>query len=103
MEGNMNGLPRWKENRIRQEVHPAHLKHPKTLFNGDGAHGAYPLGRNGTSVLFLEQTPGTRSVKRTPNRRKENRLPWMILRLALLAAGVALYLWVYLGQFGIHR
>src|ERR1700746_369512 len=103
MEGDMNGLPRWKENRIRQEVHLAHLKHPKTLFNGDGAHGAYPPGRNGTSVLFLEQTPGTRSDKRTPNRRKENRLPWMIVRLALLAAGVALYLWVYLGQFGIDR
>ena len=103
MEGNMNGLPRWKENRIRQEVHLARLKHPKTLFNGDGAHRAYPPGRNGTSVLFLEQTPGTGSDKRTPNRRKENRLPWMILRLALFAAGVALYLWVYLGQFGIHR
>jgi len=34
---------------------------------------------------------------------KENRLPWMILRLALLAVGVAAWLWVYLGQFGIHR
>jgi hypothetical protein len=61
------------------------------------------IGRNGTSVLFLEQTPGTGSDKRTPHRRKENRLPWMILRLALFAAGAALYLWVYLGQFGIHR
>ena len=100
MEGNMNGLSRWKENRIRQE---AHLKHPKTSFNGDAAHGAYPLGWSGISVLSLEQTPGTRSDKRTPIRQKENRLPWMILRLALLAAGVALYLWVYLGQLGIHR
>jgi hypothetical protein len=81
----------------------AHLKHPKTLFNGDGAHGAYPLGRNGTSVRFLEQRPNTRSDKRTSNRRNENRLPWMILRLALLAIGVAAWLWVYLCQFGIHR
>ena len=103
MEGNMNGLPRWKENRIRQEVHLAHLKHPKTLFNGDGAHGAYPLGRNGTSVRFLEQRPNTGSDKRTSNRMNENRLPWMILRLALLAIGVAAWLWVYLCQFGIHR
>ena len=103
LEGNMNGLPRWKENRIHQEVHLAHLKHPKTSFNGDGAHGAYPLGRNGTSALLFEQTVGARSDKRTPNRTKGTRLPWMILRLALLAAGVAFYLWVYFGQFGIHR
>jgi hypothetical protein len=81
----------------------AHLKHPKTLFNGDDAHGAYPLGRNGTSVRFLEQRPNTGSDKRTSNRRNENRLPWMILRLALLAIGVAAWLWVYLCQFGIHR
>jgi hypothetical protein len=94
---------RWKESRIRQEVHLAQLKHPKTSANGAGAHGAYPLGWNGTSVLFLEQTPGTRSDKRTPNRRKENRLPWAILRLGLLAVGVAAWLWVYLVQFGIHR
>ena len=44
-------------------------------------HGAYPLGRNGTSVRFLEQRPNTGSDKRTSNRRNENRLPWMILRL----------------------
>jgi hypothetical protein len=81
----------------------AHLKHPKTLFNGDGAHGTYPVGRNGTSVRFLEQRPNTGSDKRTSNRRNENRLPWMILRLALLAIGVAAWLWVYLCQFGIHR
>jgi hypothetical protein len=75
----------------------------KDLGQWSRAHGAYPLGWNGTSVLFLEQTPGTRSDKRTPNRRKENRLPWAILRLALLAVGVAAWLWVYLVQFGIHR
>jgi hypothetical protein len=99
----MSELPRWKENRIRQEVHLVHLKHPKTLFNGDGAHGTYPVGRNGPSVRFLEQRPNTGSDKRTSNRRNENRLLWMILRLALLAIGVAAWLWVYLCQFGIHR
>ena len=30
-------------------------------------------------------------------------LSGMILRLALLAIGVATWLWVYLGQFGVHR
>jgi hypothetical protein len=99
----MSGLPRWKENRIRQEIHLAHLKHAKTSSNGAGVDGTYPLGSNGTSVLVLEQRLDSGSDKRTSNRRKENRLPWTILRLALLAAYVALYLWVYLGQFGIHR
>jgi hypothetical protein len=70
-EGNM----RWKENRIRQEIPLAHLKHPKSSANGAGAHGAYPLGWNGTSVLFLEQTPGTRSEKRIRDRKEKNRLP----------------------------
>jgi hypothetical protein len=28
--GKMSGLPRWKENPIRQEIHLAHLKHAKT-------------------------------------------------------------------------
>jgi hypothetical protein len=101
--GNMSGLPRWKENRIRQEIHLAHLKHAKTSSNGAGVDGTYPPGSNGTSVRFLEQRPNTGSDKRTSNRRNENRLPWMILRLALLAIGVAAWLWVYLCQFGIHR
>ncbi len=99
----MSGLPRWKENRIRQEIHLAHLKHAKTSSNGAGVDGTYPPGSNGTSVRFLEQRPNTGSDKRTSNRRNENRLPWMILRLALLAIGVAAWLWVYLCQFGIHR
>jgi hypothetical protein len=99
----MSGLPRWKENQIRQDVPLAYLKHPKTSANGAGAHGAYPLGWNGTSVLFLEQTPGTRSEKRIRDRKEKNRLPRIILRVALLAAYLAVWLWVYSGQFGIHR
>jgi hypothetical protein len=94
----MNGLQRWKENRIRQEILLAHLKHTQASSDGAGAHEAYPLGSNGTSVLFLEQRPDTGSDKRTSNRRKENRLPWMIFTSRLSA-----WLWVYLGQFGIHR
>ena len=104
MEGNMSGLPRWKENRIRQEIHLAHLKHAKTSSNGAGVDGTYPPGSNGTSVPFLEQRPrilGPISEPRTEGTRID--LSGMILRLALLAIGVATWLWVYLGQFGIHR
>ena len=99
----MSGLPRWKENGIRKEIHLAHLKQAKTSSNGAGVDGTYPLGSNGTSVLFLEQRPDTGSDERTSHRRKELRLPWMILRLALLAAYVALLFWVYSDRFGIHR
>jgi hypothetical protein len=42
----MSGLPRWKENRIRQEIHLAHLKHAKTSSNGAGVDGTYPPGRH---------------------------------------------------------
>ena len=103
MEGNMSGLPRWKENRIRQEIHLAHLKHAKTSSNGAGVDGTYPPGSNGTSVRFLEQKPDTGSINEPRTEGTSIDFPWMILRLALLAIGVAAWLWVYLGQFGIHR
>ena len=95
----MSGLERWKENRIRQEIYWVHLKHTDASPSGGGLNGGKLQTWNGRSVLLLEQTLGTRAEKRIPNRREKNRLPWMIVRVALLAAG----LWVYLGQFVIHR
>jgi hypothetical protein len=59
----MSGYARWKENRIRQEIHLAHLKHAKTSSNGARVDGTYPPGSNGTSVRFLEQRPDTGSDK----------------------------------------
>ena len=93
----MSGLERWKENRIRQGIDRVHLKHTDASPSGAGLNGGNLQAWNGTSVLLLE--PGTRAEKRIPNRREKNRLPWLIVRVALLAAG----LWVYLGQFVIHR
>jgi hypothetical protein len=103
MERIMSGLPRWKEYRIRQEIWREHLKHTRNSSNGAGLNAANLEGWNGTSVLLLEQIPGTRSDERIPNRSKRNRLPWIILSVALSVAGVAAYLWVYLSQFGIYR
>ena len=54
----MSGLPRWKENRIRHEIYLGHLKHTNTSPSGAGFNGANRQGWNGTSVLFLEETPG---------------------------------------------
>jgi hypothetical protein len=103
MEAIMSESTRWKENRIRQEIYKEDLKHPKTAFSGVDYNGANIQGWIGTSVLLIEQTPGTRLDKWIPNRRKEHRLPWIIRRLALFATGLGISLWVYLGKFGIHR
>jgi hypothetical protein len=92
----MSGSARWKEDRIRERIYLEQLKHTETLPNGAGFNGANSQG--GTPVRFLQQTFGSRS----PNRRKKNHLPWNILRVALLAAWVAICVWVYLGQFAIH-
>ncbi len=92
----MSRSARWKEDRIRERIYLEQLKHTETLPNGAGLNGAN--SQDGTPVLFLQQTFGSRS----PNRRKKNQLLWNILRVALLAAWVAICVWVYLGQFGIH-
>ena len=94
----MSGLERWKENRIRQEIYWVHLKHTDASPSGGGLNGGKLQAWNGTSAILLEQTLGPRA-EGIPNRREKNRLPWIIVRVALLAAG----LWVYLGQFVIHR
>ena len=60
----MSGLPRRRENRIRQEIYLGHLKHTNTSPSGAGFNGANRQGWNGTSVLFLEETPGMGSAKR---------------------------------------
>ena len=92
----MSGSARWKEDRIRERIYLEQLKHTETLPNGAGLNGANSQG--GTPALFLQQTFGSRS----PNRKKKNQLPWKFLRVALLAAWVAICVWVYLVQFRIH-
>jgi hypothetical protein len=79
----MSGSERWKEDGYPGErvlVEPTH--------------------RAKTPAFFLRQTAGNRSGKLIPNRKKKDRLLWIMLRVALLAAGVVVWLWVYLGQFG---
>lgn len=93
----MSRSARWKEERIRERIYLEQLKHTETLPNGASLTGASLSG--GTPRLFLQQT----FAGRRPNRRKQNQLPWNILRVALLAAWLAICVWVYLGQFGIHR
>ncbi len=97
----MSGSARWKEDQIRQEIYLRHLKQTNTASSG-GHSGANLDGWNGTPAPFLKKEAGIRWEKRIPNRREKNGLSWITLPIALLAAGVAVSLWVYLGQFGIH-
>ena len=93
----MSGSARWKEDRIRQRIFLEPLKHTETVPKGAGLNGTNSQG--GPPVLFLQQTLDRRS----PNRRARYQLFWNILRVALLAVWVAICVWVYLGQFGIHQ
>ena len=90
----MNGLARWKANRIRREIYLEHLKHTNTSSGGPGFGEASQKTWNETSVLFFEKKPAARW--------KKNRSPWIILPIALLAPGVATCVSVYLGHLGIH-
>jgi hypothetical protein len=76
----MSGLERWKE-----DGYPT----------GADLSGTNSQGQ--TPAFFLRQTAGNRSGKLVPNRKKKDRLLWIMLRVALLAAGVVVWLWVYLG------
>jgi hypothetical protein len=93
----MSRSARWKEERIRERIYQEQLKHPETLPNGAGLTGANSPG--GTPALFLQQTFASQRL----NRRKQNQLSWNILRVALLAVWLAICVWVYFGQFGIHQ
>ena len=92
----MNRSAQWKEDRIRERIYLERLKHTETLLNGAGLNGANSPGE--TPEPWLQRTFGSR----IPNRRQKNLLPWTLLRVALLVVWVAICVWVYLGQFGIH-
>ena len=97
----MSGSARWKEERIRQEVYLEHLRYTEMSPNGAGRNGGKLQVQ--TSIPFIPQPLANRSGMPVLNRRKKNKLPWMMLRVALLGAWAAICVWVYLGQFGIHR
>ena len=66
----MSELERWKENRVRHEIYRVRLKHTGASPSGGGLSGGNLQAWNGTSVLLLEQTLGTRAEKRIPNEGK---------------------------------
>lgn len=81
----------WRENRVREEGYKQDLKQIDTL-----AHETGLPKSNGATFAPREQKPEVRPAK---NKKKNRRLRWIILPLAILAAGGATWFWIYSSQF----
>jgi hypothetical protein len=99
----MSTFRRWKEERIRHYIYLEQLKTTQNLSNGVSLNGARAEGRNESSDLFLKVRPDSVRDRRTSTKKEKDGFPWMIVRLAILAAGAAAWIWLYHGQLGVHR
>ena len=76
---------------MREEGYKQDLKQIDT-----SAHETGLLKSNGATIAPREQKP---QVRRAENKKKNRRLHWIILPLAILAAGGATWFWIYSSQF----
>jgi multidrug resistance efflux pump len=81
----------WRENRVREEIYKQDLKQIDT-----SAHETGLPKSNGATFAPREQKPEVRPAE---NKKKNRRLRWIILSLAILAAGGATWFWIYSSQF----
>jgi hypothetical protein len=98
----MSTFRRWKEERIRHYVYLEQLKATQNLSGGVSLNGARSEGRNESSDRFLHLGPDSVRDRRTSTAKENDVFAWM-LRLAILAVGVATWFWLYLCQLGVHR
>jgi hypothetical protein len=99
----MSTFRRWKEERIRHYIYLEQLKTTQNLSNGVSLNGARAEGRNESSDLLLQVRPDSVRDRRISTKKEKDGFPWMIVRLAILAAGAAAWFWLYHGQLGVHR
>jgi hypothetical protein len=99
----MSTFRRWKEERIGHYIYLEQLKNTRNLSDGVGLNGARAEGRNGRSDLFRQVRPDSVGGSGTPAKKENSGLPWIIVRLAILATGAAAWFWLYHGQLGVHR
>jgi membrane fusion protein, multidrug efflux system len=81
----------WRENRVREEVYKQDLKQIDP-----SAHETGLPKSNGATIAPREQKPEIRPAE---NKKKNRLLRWIILPLAILAAGGATWFWIYSSQF----
>jgi hypothetical protein len=99
----MSTFRRWNEERIRHYIYLEQLKNTQNLSDGVSLNRARAEGRNGRSDLFLQVRPDSVHGRRTSTKKENGGLPWMIVRLAILAAGAAAWFCLYHGQLALHR
>ena len=99
----MSELSRWKEFRIRQEIYLESLKQsslPSNQVSSDVTNTE--ISPEGVEWLRREN-PDLRADRQVPTRTKKHRLSGMLLRSGVLAGGVAICVWLWWVEFGIHR
>jgi hypothetical protein len=99
----MSELSRWKEFRIRQEIYLESLKQSSLASNQVGSGGTNTEASHTSLELLRRDNPGLRAGEKVPTRTKKHRLSGMLLRSGVLAAGVAICVWLWWVEFGIHR
>ena len=99
----MSTFRRWKEERIGHYIYLEQLKTTQNLSHGVSLNGARSEGRHGSSDPFPQVRPDSVRDRRTSNKKENGGLPWILVRLAILAAGAGGWFWLYHGQLGMHR
>jgi hypothetical protein len=93
----------WKEERIGHYSYLEQLKTTQNLSNGVGLNGARCEERDGSSAPFLQVRPDSVLDRPSSAKKEHGGFSWIIVRLAILAAGAAGWFWLYHGQLGVHR
>jgi hypothetical protein len=99
----MSELSRWKEFRIRQEIYLESLKKSLLAPNHVDSGGTNPGVRHTGLELLPCDNPGRRAGRPVSTPTKNYRLSGRLLRSGVLAGGVAICLWLWWVEFGIHR
>jgi hypothetical protein len=99
----MSELSRWKEFRIRQEIYLESLKQSSLTSNqvGSGRTNS-EVGHTNLELLSCDN-PGLRVGRPVSTRTKRHRLSGMLLGSGVLAGGIAICVWLWWVEFGIHR
>ena len=93
----------WKEERIRHHIYLDQLKTAQNSSDGVSLNGVRFEQRNGSPALFLQGLPDNLRDRRTATKEERHGFSWMVVHLAILAAGAAAWFWLYLGQLGVYR
>ena len=99
----MSELSRGKEFRIRQEIYLESLKESSLAPNQVDSGGTNTEVSHTSLDLLRRDNSGRRAGRQVSTRTKNHRLSGTFLRSGVLAGGVAICLWLWWVEFGLHR